>query len=62
VTPFEEDQQRVSAEDDELRHYLADATVLLDDAEVYVTPADEPGQMFWSRLGRRVPRAKRYTR
>ena len=52
----DDDEQRVCHEDDFLRHYLDDATVLLDDREVRVV-ADEPDQMEWRQILRRAPRA-----
>lgn len=63
MTDIDREQQCVSLDDDELRHaYLEDATVLLDDVDVYVVPADEPDEKwFKARLGR-APRPTRFDR
>jgi hypothetical protein len=51
VTPFEDDQQRVSLDDDELRH----ASVELDGIRVlvYVDEYDPEPDWFWLRERRR---------
>lgn len=58
------DEMCVSHEDDALRHYLDDATALLDDTEVLTVPVDrsEPDEMEWKRITRRAPRAVPYPR
>ncbi len=59
----DDDRDRISHEDDELRHWLADATVLdCEDREVYVVSADAPDEMEMKRRTRRAPRAQRFDR